>query len=281
VKSDNRISEWGIDRLDIGAYLERINHPHVKPSVDSLHSLHEAHAHTIPFENIDILLGKPRELGLDALKANLVDRKRGGNCFELALLFAAALERLGFTVRRCIARARAARSGPRTHMMLIVHAHGLSYLADVGLGSGMLRPVPIYDGATVQQSGREYRLTRDGMLWTLAQRQANGWKLLHKFDDQPQSPADYEILQFWALAHPRSFRVILPDHGFVRRLSVGELSVEHSDGHIEHLPIAVDDLPATLSQLGVVLDADDLATVRQLWRTRSTSSVGNVAPGSP
>jgi hypothetical protein len=49
----------------------------------------------------------------------MVTRRRGGYCYEHHSLYAAASERLGFTVRRLAARSLAvggAEVGPRTHM---------------------------------------------------------------------------------------------------------------------------------------------------------------------
>ncbi|MBA8825553.1 hypothetical protein FHX42_002904 [Saccharopolyspora lacisalsi] len=50
--------EWDIAAVDVEAYLERIDHPRVSPSTEALRSLHEAHVRTIPFENIDVVLGR-------------------------------------------------------------------------------------------------------------------------------------------------------------------------------------------------------------------------------
>ena len=54
----------------------------------------EAHIAHIPFENFDVLLGRPVRLDLEGLQSKLVMSRRGGYCFEHATLFAAVLERL-------------------------------------------------------------------------------------------------------------------------------------------------------------------------------------------
>ena len=56
------------------------------------------------------------------------------------------LEHLGYAVQRRIARVQPHRPGPRTHMMLAVRADGVDYLVDVGLGAGLLYPMPLRDG---------------------------------------------------------------------------------------------------------------------------------------
>jgi N-hydroxyarylamine O-acetyltransferase len=96
--------EWDVASLDLDAYLDRIGRPRVRPSADALRSLHEAHVRAISFENVDVVLGTHRGLGLDVIGDKLLRRHRGGCCYEHALLFAAVLEQLGYPVRRRIAR---------------------------------------------------------------------------------------------------------------------------------------------------------------------------------
>jgi N-hydroxyarylamine O-acetyltransferase len=136
--------------LDLPAYLRRIGYAGgLEPSRATLEALHLAHATAIPFENLDILLGRPIRLDLASLQAKLVRGGRGGYCFEQNLLFAAVLEHLGFALTRLAARVRlrADRVNPRTHMTLAVAVEGERVLADVGFGvEGLLLPVPI-DGA--------------------------------------------------------------------------------------------------------------------------------------
>lgn len=140
----------------------------------------------------------------DVISDKLVHRRRGGYCFEHALLLAAVLERLGFAVQRRMARVQPHGSGVRTHMMLTVHADGVEYLADVGFGAGMRYPMPLRDGAVVDQAGWAHRLTQDGALWTLWKRSDQGWEALHAFDDSPQRPIDYEVAHHYTATHPRS-----------------------------------------------------------------------------
>jgi N-hydroxyarylamine O-acetyltransferase len=79
---------------------------------------HQAHVGAIPFENLDILLGRPVVLEIDALQAKLVSGRRGGYCFEQNTLFRAALERIGFRVTALAARVRAGATAVR--MLLAV-----------------------------------------------------------------------------------------------------------------------------------------------------------------
>lgn len=255
--------EWDVASLDLDAYLDRIGHPRVPPSADALRSLHEAHVRAIPFENVDVVLGTHHGLGLDAISDKLVRRRRGGYCYEHALLFAAALEQLGYPVQRRIARVQPHRAGPRTHMMLAVPADGVDYLVDVGFGAGMLHPMPLRDGAVVDQAGWDHRLTRGAAVWTLSQRTEDGWEPLHAFDDTPQRAIDYDVAHHYTSTHPCSpftgrLIVMRLDPGVSRRLVGDELTVEYADGRLERISVAPERLDATLRELDVVLDPDDL-----------------------
>jgi N-hydroxyarylamine O-acetyltransferase len=85
--------------MDLQAYLRRINYRGEQtPSVATLHDLHLAHLLAVPFENLDIHLGRSILLDQDALFDKIVTRRRGGFCYELNGLFALLLRDLGFDV---------------------------------------------------------------------------------------------------------------------------------------------------------------------------------------
>src|SRR5437762_14222540 len=91
--------------MHVGAYLQRINYRgSPEPNAQTLRELHRAHMLTVPFENLDIHLGRPITLGQAALFDKIVTRRRGGFCYELNGLFAALLRALGFDVTMLSAR---------------------------------------------------------------------------------------------------------------------------------------------------------------------------------
>jgi arylamine N-acetyltransferase len=149
--------------LDFGAYLERIGlSAGVTPT---LSAIHRAHATSIPFENLDPHRGIPISLAHEDLERKLVHDRRGGYCFEHNMLLAAALEHLGLTVERMLARVRAgAPPGtvrPRSHLVLRVSDGVGVWHADVGFGLGtLLDPIPFGpDAARVRPpSGRRSRV---------------------------------------------------------------------------------------------------------------------------
>ena len=97
--------EWSAAKLDLDAYLLRISYSGpTEPSEAALATLQRAHLAAIPFENLDIMLGRGVQLDLDSIQAKLVRARRGGYCYEHGQLFGAVLERLGFGVERLLAR---------------------------------------------------------------------------------------------------------------------------------------------------------------------------------
>jgi N-hydroxyarylamine O-acetyltransferase len=194
--------------FDLDAYLARVGYEGPRSATAAvLADLHLAHATHIPFENLDILLGRPVRLDLEALQAKLVRGKRGGYCFEHNTLFAAALEHFGFRVTRLAARVRlgATRLLPRTHMLLKVSVGGEPWLADVGFGAGgPLHPVPLEAARVTRQFGRDYRLVEEAGLWVLQSQQGAAWQDLYAFTLEPQHPVDFEMANHYTSTHPSS-----------------------------------------------------------------------------
>lgn len=195
--------------FDLDAYLRRIGTRASGSGAtrEALAGLHQAHAATIPFENLDVLLGRPIRLDLAALQDKLVASRRGGYCFEQNTLFQAALEALGYRVTPLSARVRAGATGirARTHMLLRVDLEQGPFLADVGFGAGgVLRPVPLEEGAVVRTGAFAHRLVREGELWVLQGDAGAGWSDQYAFTLEPQYPIDFEVANHYTSTYPQS-----------------------------------------------------------------------------
>jgi N-hydroxyarylamine O-acetyltransferase len=147
--------DWSVAKLDLDAYLGRLGLTGEPLPVTgaTLDRLHRAHLAAIPFENLDILLGRGIRVDLESIQAKLVRARRGGYCFEQGQLFGAVLERLGFGVDRLLARVwRPDVTSARTHLTIRVKAGSESWLSDVGFGSSPAGPLSL-DAAGPQQVG--------------------------------------------------------------------------------------------------------------------------------
>jgi N-hydroxyarylamine O-acetyltransferase len=208
--------------FDLEAYLQRIRYAGDRtPTAAVLAALHEAHALSIPFENLDIHFGRPIRLDLASLQAKLVRQRRGGYCFEQNTLFAAALEALGFAVIRLAARVRLGtpQLRPRTHMLLGVEVEGASWVADVGFGGdGLLRPLPLRAGSVVRSRGNSHRLIPEGQAWVLQASQGGVWQDQYVFTLEPHHDVDFEMANHYTSTHPSSHFV----QTFTVQLPIGE-----------------------------------------------------------
>jgi N-hydroxyarylamine O-acetyltransferase len=159
---------------------------------------------SIPFENLDIHLGREIRIDVDSVVLKLVDARRGGYCFEQNALFGHALETLGYDVTRWLARVRmgdAVSPRPKTHMTLRVG----DVLVDVGFGGATpLGPVPL-SGQPVTFGVWTYRVVDEDTPEGFAARalQCNG-KTLYHFTEEPRHAVDYVAANHYTSTHPQS-----------------------------------------------------------------------------
>ncbi|MEQ4210313.1 arylamine N-acetyltransferase [Actinopolymorpha sp. B9G3] len=198
---------WRVGHFDLDGYLARLGLPARVPTREALDELHEAHVRTFTFDNIDVLLRQHPGVHLDALQDKFVDRGRGGYCFEHSTIFAAALERLGYHVRRHLGRVGDPADGSqqgRTHMVVEVVLEGQPLLCDTGFGMSLLRPIPLVDGAEDDHLGWRYRVDRHDGAWAMRRWRDEGWLMMHTTDELPVLPIDPVIGHHYTSTHPSS-----------------------------------------------------------------------------
>ncbi|MFO1122368.1 MAG: arylamine N-acetyltransferase [Hyphomicrobiales bacterium] len=169
--------------MDVRSYLERIGYRGpVEPTLACLSGIHRAHALTIPYENLDIQLGRPLSHRDEDIFDKLVTRRRGGWCYEMNGLLCWALREIGFQVMRVtggIHRRERGDAAMGNHLVLLVKLDR-TYVADLGLGDGMRLPLPLAEGDHAQ-SGLSFRVEALG---------AGSWRVFnHSFG----YPTDYDL----------------------------------------------------------------------------------------
>ena len=132
--------------VNLAAYLNRIGHAApVRADLGTLRALHRAHQYTVPFENLDVQLGRPVSLEREAIYDKVVTRRRGGWCYELNGLMGWALREIGFDVMRLCAGVMRATAGDAqlgNHLCLLVQLDE-PWLVDVGFGGSLAEPFPL------------------------------------------------------------------------------------------------------------------------------------------
>jgi arylamine N-acetyltransferase len=200
--------------LDLAGYFERIDYRGAAdPTLDVLQDLVTAHTQTIPFENLDPLLGRPiDDLSPEALSDKLVRRRRGGYCYEHNGLFGCVLAELGFGVRRFGARVvwMSAPDAPvpsQTHTLLEVTlpSDQQPYLVDVGFGGQTpTSPILLETGSAQQTTHEPYRLQQDGDSLVLQAQIRGDWQSLYQFAPRTAPPIDLKVGSWYVSTHPSS-----------------------------------------------------------------------------
>jgi N-hydroxyarylamine O-acetyltransferase len=272
-------SVWEVERLDVDAYLSRIGyHGPLEPTAEILAELHRAHAESIPFENLGVVLGHGISLDIGDIQDKLIRSRRGGYCYEHNLLFSALLERFGFEVTRLVARVNPDRPGPRTHMTLNVTIGGRVWLADVGFGAALLEPIPLVDGAESRQGEWTNGVRRDADgLWRLRTRDDDAWNDLYAFTGEPQHPNDYRVYNHFTSTHPASPFVgqlvairLTPTERLTLRGT--ELTTVRPTGIVSQRQVPIPEMTGVLRKtFGIALDDANAATLTAfLEQTRPT-----------
>lgn len=192
--------------VDIQKYLERINyHGSLDPTLQTLRALHETHLLAVPFENLDIHLGRAIVLDEASLWTKIVEHKRGGFCYELNGLFALLLRTLGFPVDMLSAAVANSTGGfgPEfDHLTLLVHLEE-DWLADVGFGESFRQPLRMQAALAQPQDRGSYRLERAGISW-IYQEWDGAWKPAYRFTLQPHELRDFAAMCRYQQTSPES-----------------------------------------------------------------------------
>ncbi|MGZ5398871.1 MAG: arylamine N-acetyltransferase family protein [Nocardioides sp.] len=259
--------QWQIDRLDLDGYLARLGVTARVPSPEALAELHEAHVRTYTFDNIDVLLGQPPGVSLDEIQQKFVVRGRGGYCFEHSTIVAAALERLGYQVRRHLGRVGDPDAGTqqgRTHMVVEVVLEGQRLLCDPGFGMSLLRPISLADGAEDDYlPGWRHRVRRtDRGDWALYRQREAGWEIAHTTDELDVKPVDVVMGHHYTSTFPGSHfttGLILTKHLPGRHVTVTHesLTIRTPGEPTAHQPLHEGEIEEWLAILEVPLTPDE------------------------
>ena len=196
--------------IDLAAYFARIGYTGGTAATrETLDGIVRAHVQTIPFENLDVLLGRPISLAAADLERKLVTERRGGYCFEQNGFLLLVLEALGFAVRPMSARVRYGRprdyTPARTHLFVRVELDGESWMADVGVGAmsltSAIRLAEIGEQATPHEPRR---IIREGAVLYHQVRFGTEWNDICEFTLEEMPPIDREVANWYTSAHPGS-----------------------------------------------------------------------------
>jgi N-hydroxyarylamine O-acetyltransferase len=166
------------EHVDVPVYLKRLGLDREPPSLGALFRLHAAHIERVPYEDLEVQLGRVTSLD-PAVSFGRIAAGRGGYCYHLNGAFSALLSALGYQVIRhpggVQGSAEEAAAIHLNHLPLTVS--GLpedpetSWLVDVGLGDGIHVPIPLLEGE-YKQGPLSFRMRPSEVT-------PGGWRLDH------------------------------------------------------------------------------------------------------
>lgn len=195
---------------DLDAYVARTNYAGSRsPTLETLHAITAHHAAAIPFENLDVLLGRGINVEPAAVERKLVHERRGGYCFEQNHLLLLVLQALGFQATPLSARVRWQRARdfipPRTHLFIRVELDGDTWLTDVGVGGCSLTSAIRLNYVGEQSNANEpRRIVRENDRYFHQIRVGEEWLDLCEFTGEEMPPIDRELANWWTSTNPNS-----------------------------------------------------------------------------
>ena len=255
-----------VKQMDIDRYLARIGLDHrPPPTLAGLTEVHAAHLLSIPYENLDIQLGRPVSLDMPAIYDKVVNRRRGGWCYEMNGILGWALKELGFEVGRATGAVMRELMGEMmvaNHLVLRVALEEGVFLADVGVGGGPIDPLPVKEGSFTSR-GFSYGLEKLEDGWWRFRNMPNSAPPSFDFHLAPadetkfaaqcavlqSDPASHFVLNLFCFRHRgghilmlrgRVLRTLHPDTQYTDRLleSAGDLVATLRDDFDLDLPEA-------------------------------------------
>lgn len=207
--------------IDRDAYLARIGlSGDLAPEIFTLRRLQRAHLLSIPFENLDIHLGRLVRLDEAALFDKIITRRRGGFCYELNGLLALLLEDLGYRVTLLSARSvndDGSFLPEFDHLVLQVRGPGkpsgsgkpgeagAGWLVDVGWGDGPSEPLCLDDPGVQRQGPRAWKISRqEDYILLSEQYSAEKWLMHYRFNLVPRMLEEFEPMCRYHQASPES-----------------------------------------------------------------------------
>jgi N-hydroxyarylamine O-acetyltransferase len=196
--------------VDLNAYCKRIGFSgELAPTLPCLTALVFRHVCSIPFENVDVLVGRPINLDIDSLQRKLVLSKRGGYCYEQNGFFSEVLVAVGFDATVISARPRVIfarhETPPLTHASIRVTLDGVDWLVDVGIGGlSPSAPIRIVEDEVQDTPHDARRIVQDGGEFYLQVQLDGVWKDVLEFTGQAMPLPDRQVANFYTSQFPGS-----------------------------------------------------------------------------
>lgn len=243
--------------MNVDQYFNRLDvTEQLAGSLSFLQLLQMRHVQMIPFENLDIMNKIPLSMRYGDWVQKILQKRRGGVCYELNGLFHRLLSYLQYDVYLVAATTFIGdRWNPydNTHMLNLVRLDNQLYMVDVGLGGNSpAKPIPL-NGKKVQDVDGIYRVYHEEGTYYLQKNEKGDWTNLYRFRTDKKQMEDFVA---WC-----SFVQTSPESPFNKKIFVSRVT--------NHGRITLSGDSLTKVENGVkskiVLQEDEIADVLKRW----------------
>ena len=207
----------------VSAYLQALNLEDCELDFEFLRKVVERHVANFAFSSVACRLGENMPLDYESLFSRIVDKRRGGYCFEHNGLLYEVLEELGFSPELYLARVvynQDIHPG-LTHRISVIEYEGQRYVMDVGFGSLGPRVPVLLSASESCDNGKVFRVAEIGPGEYHMQVIKDGdFFSLYRFELARYGQADCELGHFYSHRHPDAAFV---NHLVVSRILAGEI----------------------------------------------------------
>jgi N-hydroxyarylamine O-acetyltransferase len=234
------------NNFSLQKYFERIGYEgRPKADVQTLIQLMRHQLMTVPFENLDVQAGKVVSLAPEEIVDKIINRNRGGYCYEVNGLFAMALEALGIEYQFVAARPMFYPvKRPKTHMAIIATVEAKQWLCDLGFGSyGIRAPMDLGEvGQSIEQDYDTFMLEKsEAGEYLLKAYVEDAWANQYAFDLHPWEWIDFAPANYLNSTHPDAIfvqkRLVIIQSLAGRTILLGNSLKTIEDGGIEKFEI--------------------------------------------
>ena len=229
-----------MNQQQVDKYLERIGYTGGRElTAETLDGIIKAHVRTVPFENLDPYeFAKTPSLDEEDLYNKIVERRRGGYCFELNTALHALLLGMGFDAYPVVVRISMIPGPPRpyAHKGLVVRAEGTRWYCDVGFGGPGPKGVLEMSEREQNVAGSMFRCSFPEDYCEIRRPDGDEWPVLLRFPIHPIEPCDFIPLNYYIGGQPgmgfranRTVNLTLPNGS--KALSGNHLTIRE-DGRV-------------------------------------------------
>jgi N-hydroxyarylamine O-acetyltransferase len=192
----------------VQAYLSDLNISNKALDIAFINELQSKHIAQYSFNSLSVVLGQELPLDIESLFNKIVQRRRGGYCFEHNKLVMSVLTELGFEVRLLLAKVVYNRDVEvaRTHRITLLTFAGDDYIVDAGFGHlGASFPVKIELGLVQQQGDSQLRIIKNSHDEYCYQVLKEGeFFTLYIFDLHHYTESDCLLSHYYSHKHPNA-----------------------------------------------------------------------------